>query len=39
MCGQVVKAYPMVAMKLVKESLENYRRKQLFPTPAKHQTH
>jgi hypothetical protein len=38
MCGQAVKAYPMVVMKLVKESSNNYRRKQLFPTPAKRQT-
>jgi len=35
MCGQVMKAYPMVAMKLVKEPLENHTKRQLFPTPAR----
>jgi hypothetical protein len=33
-----MKAYPMVAMKLVNESSENHREKQLFPTPARRQT-
>jgi hypothetical protein len=34
-----MRAYPMVVMKLVvKESSENLRRRQLFPTPARRQT-
>jgi hypothetical protein len=34
-----MRAYPMVVMKLVvKESSENLRRRQLFPTPARGQT-